>query len=105
MRWKSDLRDDEANGHLVVKRTLEGAGVDEEECLSEILRIENGAAAGKVKLDGRIMQWGRSTQEGTIYRTRWTRANLTYFFAASERPEGTQVDMVTVRTIIQGLCR
>ena len=52
MRWKSDLRDDEANGHLVVKG---GAGVDEEECLSEILRIENSAAAGKVKLDGRMM--------------------------------------------------
>ena len=49
----SDL--DQANGHLVVKGTLEDAGVDEEECLSEILRIENGAAAGKVKLDGRIM--------------------------------------------------
>ena len=55
MRWKSDLRDDEANGHLVVKRTLEGTGVDEEECLSEILRIENGAAAGKVKLGSRMV--------------------------------------------------
>ena len=54
MRWKSDLRDDEANGHLVVKGTLEDTGVDEE-CLSEVLRIENGAAAGKVKLDGRMM--------------------------------------------------
>ena len=39
MRWKSDLRDDEANGHLVVKRTLEGTGVDKEECLPEILRV------------------------------------------------------------------
>ena len=55
MRWESDLRDDEANGHLVVKRTLEGTGVDEEECLSEILRVVNGAAAGKAKLDGRMM--------------------------------------------------
>ena len=88
-----------------MRGTLEDAGVDEGECLSEILGIENGAAAGKVKLDGRMMQWGRSTQEGTIYRARWTRANLTYFFATSEKPEGTQVDMVTVRTIIQGLCR
>ena len=51
MRWKSDLRDDEANGHLVVKRTLEGTRVDEEECLLEILRVVNGAAAGKAKLD------------------------------------------------------
>jgi hypothetical protein len=38
-----------------VRGALEDAGVDEEECLSEILRIENGAAAGKVKLDGRMM--------------------------------------------------
>ena len=55
MRWKSDLRDDEANGHLVVKRALEGTGVDEEECLSEILRVVNGAAAGKAKLDSRMV--------------------------------------------------
>jgi len=55
MRWKSDLRGNEANGHLVVKGMLEDAGVDEEECLSKILRIENGAAAGRVKLDGRMM--------------------------------------------------
>ena len=50
MRWKSDLRDDEANGHLVVKRTLEGTGVDEEECLSEVSKVVNGIAAGKVKV-------------------------------------------------------
>jgi len=55
IRWKSDLRDDEANGHLVVKRTLEGTGVDEEECLSEVLEVVNGAAAGKVKLDSRMV--------------------------------------------------
>ena len=55
MRWKSDLRDDEANGHLVVERTLEGTGVDEEECLPEILRVVNGAAAGKAKLDSRMV--------------------------------------------------
>ena len=33
------------------------------------------------------------------------RANLTYLFAASVKSEGVQVDMVTVRTIIKGLCR
>ena len=55
MRWKSDLRDDKANGHLVVKRTLGGTGVDEEECLPEILRVVNGAATGKVKLDSRMV--------------------------------------------------
>jgi len=35
-----------------VKRAFEGAGVDEEECLSEVLGVLNGAAAGKVKLGG-----------------------------------------------------
>ena len=55
MRWKSDLRDDEANGHLVVKRTLEGTGVDEEKCLSEVLKVVNSAAAGKVKLGSRMV--------------------------------------------------
>ena len=54
MRWMSDLRDDEANSHLVVKRTLEGTGVDEEECLQEILRVVNGAAAGKQSW---IVEW------------------------------------------------
>ena len=55
MRWRSDLRDDEANGHLVVKRTLEGTGVDEEKCLSEVLKVVNSAAAGKVKLGSRMV--------------------------------------------------
>ena len=55
MRWKTDLRDDEANGHLVVKRTLEGTGFDEEKCLSEVLKVVNSAAAGKVKLGSRMV--------------------------------------------------
>ena len=50
MRWRSDLRDDVANGHLAAKRVFEGTGVDEEECLSEVLGVSNGATAGKVKL-------------------------------------------------------
>ena len=29
---------------------FEGTGVDEEECLSEVLKIFNGTAAGKVKV-------------------------------------------------------
>ena len=48
--WRSDLRNDEANGHLAAKKACEGTGVDEEECLSEVLEILNGAAAGKVKV-------------------------------------------------------
>ena len=55
MRWESDLRDDEANGHLVVKRTLEDTGVDREGCLSKILRVVNSAAAGKAKVESRMV--------------------------------------------------
>jgi len=49
--------------------------------------------------------WKKSTREGSIYRTPREGANLTYFFAASVKCEGVQVDMVTVRTIIKGLWR
>jgi len=48
--WRSDLRNDEANGHLAAKRAFEGTRVDEEECLSEVLEVLDGAAAGKVKV-------------------------------------------------------
>jgi len=53
----------------------------------------------------RMTRWRKSTREGSIYRTKWARANLTYLFAASVKYEGVQVDTVTVRTIIKGLCR
>jgi len=53
----------------------------------------------------RMMRWRRSTREGTIYRTKWARANLTYLIAVSVKSENTLVDMVTVRTVIKGLCR
>jgi hypothetical protein len=53
----------------------------------------------------RMMRWRRSTREGSIYRTKRARANLTYLFAVSVKSEGTQVDMVTVRMIIKGLRR
>jgi len=49
--------------------------------------------------------WKKSTREGSIYRTRRARANLTYLFATSMKSEGVQVDMVTVRMIIKGLRR
>ena len=60
---------------------------------------------GKWSWSCRMMWWGRSTREGTIYRTKRARANLTYLFAISVKSEGTQVDMVTVHTLIKGLCR
>jgi hypothetical protein len=50
MRWRSDLRNDEVNGHLAARRAFGGTGVDEEECLSEVLKIFNGTAAGKVRV-------------------------------------------------------
>jgi len=59
---------------------------------------------GKKCLGCRMMRW-RSTREGSIYRTKRARANLTYLFAASMKSEGAQVDMVTVRTVIKGLRR
>jgi len=52
-----------------------------------------------------MTRWRRSTREGNIYRTKRAGANLTYLFAASVKTEGVQVDMVTVRTTIKGLCR
>jgi len=52
-----------------------------------------------------MIRWGRSTGEGSIYRTKWVGANMTYLFAASAKSEGVQVNMVTVRTVIKGLRR
>jgi len=52
-----------------------------------------------------MMQWRRSTREETIYRTKRARVNLTYLFAVAVKSEDTQVDMVTVRTVIKGLRR
>ena len=53
----------------------------------------------------RMTRWRKSTEEGSIYRTKRAGANLTYLFTASEKSEGVQVDMVTVRMIIKGLRR
>jgi len=61
--------------------------------------------SGKWILGCRMIRWRWSTEEGSIYRTKWAGANLTYLFAASVKFEGVQVDMVTVRTVIKGLCR
>ena len=47
MRWRSDLRNDEVNGHLAARRAFEGTGVDEEECLSEVLEFRMAPPLGK----------------------------------------------------------
>jgi len=60
---------------------------------------------GEWILGYRMTRWRRSTGEGSIYRTKWAGANLTYLFAASVKSEGVQVDMVTIRTVIKGLHR
>ena len=52
----------------------------------------------------RMTRWRKSTEEGSIYRTKRAGAFLTYLFAVFVKIEGVQVDMVTVRTIIKGLC-
>jgi len=48
---------------------------------------------------------GKSTGEGSIYRTKRVGANPTYRFAVSVKSTGVQLDMATGRTIIKGLCR
>ena len=52
-----------------------------------------------------MTRWRKSTEEGSIYRTKWVGANLTYLFTVSMKSEGVQVDKVTVRTVIKGLRR
>ena len=52
----------------------------------------------------RMIRWRKSTREESIYRTRRAGAILTYLFTVSVKSEGVQVDMVTVRTVIKGLC-
>jgi len=52
-----------------------------------------------------MARWRRSVEEGGIYRIKWTGVFLTYLFAVSVKIESVQVDMVTIRTIIKGLCR
>jgi len=46
---RTDLRDDEVDGHFATEEKLESFGVGEERASSEILELLNGAAAGKVK--------------------------------------------------------
>jgi len=53
----------------------------------------------------RMTRWRKSSEEGSIYRTKKARAILTYLFTVSVKSEGVQVDMVTICTVIKGLCR
>jgi len=51
-----------------------------------------------------MTRWRKSAEAGSIYRTKRAGVFLTFLFAVSVKIEGVQVDMVTVRTIIKGLC-
>ena len=53
----------------------------------------------------RMALWKMSTEGESIYRLRWLGVFLTYLFAASVKFKVVQMDMVTIRTIIKGLCR
>ena len=48
---RTDLRDEEVDGHFATEEMLEGFGVGEEGASSEILELLVDAAAGKVKLE------------------------------------------------------
>jgi len=84
---------------------VEGFGVGEGGASVEILELSDSAAAGKMELELWNDVMGRSTREGTIYKTKWARVNPTYHFAVSVKSEDTKEDMVTVRTVIKGLRR
>ena len=47
---RTDLRDDEVDGHFATEGKLESFGVGEEGASSEILELLDSAAAGKKKL-------------------------------------------------------
>jgi len=101
----ADLRNDEVDGHLLAGEKIENLGVVEGgSCWSSWSSL-TVPPPEKQSWGCRMMRWRRSTREGTIYRTKLARANLTYLFAISVKTEDTQVDMVTVRTVIKGLRR
>jgi len=51
MARRTDLRNDEVDGHLVAKRMSEDFGVGEEGASSEILEFWDDAATKRVKLE------------------------------------------------------
>ena len=99
-----DLRDSEVDGHF-----LPGEGEDRRiEELLVLVGVLGLLKQCRRQEDGfgecRMTRWRKSAEEGSIYRTKRAGAFLTYLFAVFVKIEGVQVDMVTVRTIIKGLC-
>jgi len=48
---RTDLRNDEVDGHLTTEKMFESFGVGEEGASTKILELLDSAAAGKVKLE------------------------------------------------------
>ena len=48
---RTDLRNDEVDGHFTTEKMFESFGVGEEGASTEILELLDSAAAGKVKLE------------------------------------------------------
>ena len=104
-RWWTDLRHDEVDGHFLEKEKIGSLGVGEEGLRWSSWSLRVVPPPRKWILGCRMIRWRNGTREGSIYRTKRTRANLTYLFAASVKSEDAQMDMVTVRTVIKGLRR
>ena len=51
MARRTDLRNDEVDGHFTTEKMFESFGGDEEGTSSKILELLDSAAAGKVKLE------------------------------------------------------
>jgi len=99
----ADLRDDEVDGHLLAGKKIENLGVVVGSSCWSSWSSRTVPPPGKQSWGYRMMRWRRSPREGSIYRTKRARAILTYLLAVSVKSEDTQVDMVTVRTVIKGL--
>jgi len=98
----ADLRNDEIDGHLLAGRRSKNLGVVGGSSRWSSWSSRTVPPPGKQSGGCRMMRWRRSTREGSIYRTEQARADLTFLFAESVKSEDTQVDMVTVRTVIKG---
>jgi len=104
-RSGTDLRHDEVDGHFLAGRKIEDSRIVGGSSCWSSSSYRTVPPPEKQSWSCGMMRWRRSTQEGSIYRTERVGADLTYLFAASMKPEGAQVDMVTVRMVIKGLCR
>jgi len=51
MARRTDLRNDEVDGHFTTEKIFESFGVGEEGASSRILELLDGTAAGKVRLE------------------------------------------------------